>query len=214
MTYVTDYTVAYEQNKVEADLTANKMEVSSVINHETEIQKHVWRKPLGTPFFFSSPIQVPPGTRLLLQEGNVKQEVLGGWRCRYQHAERAVRPGKATCDPPPRDWRIRAGNRIRRMECMSLLRVGLDMLWGLSTPRPLPQLEKGRPSKKVMRCSNTHTILISETWGQGCIMWVMRYVLEQAVTSRYQSLQNNWNAHMKNGRCYFFIKSGCKKSKR
>lgn len=41
MTYVTDYTVAYEQNKVEADLTANKMEVSSVINHETEIQKHV-----------------------------------------------------------------------------------------------------------------------------------------------------------------------------
>lgn len=145
------------------------------------IQKHVsWLKPLRTPFILFIHLQMSRGTALFLfhpQDGNVKQEVLRGrvmlprprWEC--------CETGHSSLWSPLRDWQIwgdiskalcenRQQNAphgvhvlVERRErghqedglMQSLSRS--ETHYGVLNSLAFSQLEKGRPSKKVIQCS-------------------------------------------------------------
>lgn len=135
------------------------------------------QKPLKSPFNLFIHLGVSHGTALLPQDRNVKQEVLGGGWCCHEPAETTARPCTAAYDPPWGTDRseesysrlcVKTDNRMHHMECMSLLsRESEDirkMVWcslsldlrhtmGLWILWPFSQLEKGRLSKKVIRCN-------------------------------------------------------------
>lgn len=134
---------------------------------------HPHRNLLKSPFNLFIYLGVSHGTALLPQDGNVKQEVLGGGLCCHEPAETTARPCTAAYDPPWGTDRseesysrlcVKTDNRMHRIAeqrerghqkdgLMQSLSRSETHYGALNFAALLSQLEKGRPSKKVIRCS-------------------------------------------------------------